>query len=138
MNKYFSGFIGWTIRLLPLFINIILVVVLLGVVFPDGYKGLEHGVDKGVVVSCGSSDWGDFEGDYPTIWVKTENGHFSYFFKYAPEISNTLNIGSFYSFEYGYEYMPSGVSAGDGWYVKSLSRIRDSDGDIVWGDWWFW
>ena len=115
----------------------LLVVVLLLAIIPGGVN-LETGVDEGVLIDCGSSDYGDFEGDYPIIWVKTEQGHYSYWFKYAPELNKTLVSGEFYSFEYGYEYMPSGCSAGDGWWVESLSRIRDSDGRIVWGDWWLW
>jgi len=118
-------------------ISAILVATLI-VIITLGGVNFDTGVDEGVLVRCGSSDWGDFEGEYPTIWVKTEQDHFIYWFKYAPEFNQTLVPGEFYSFEYGYEYMPSGCSAGDGWWVRSLSRVRDSDGRIVWGDWWLW
>ena len=114
-----------------------LVVGLILAIVPGGVN-FDTGVDEGVLVRCGSSDWGDFEGEYPIIWVKTEQDHFVYWFEYAPEFNQTLVPGEFYSFEYGYEYMSSGVSAGEGWWVKSLSRVRDSDGRIVWGDWWLW
>ena len=118
-------------------IGMTLVVVLTLAITPGGVN-FETGVDDGVLVRCGSSDWGDFEGEYPVIWVETDQDHFVYWFEYAPEFNQTLVPGEFYSFEYGYEYMPSGVSAGDGWWVKSLSRVRDSEGCIVWGDWWLW
>ena len=122
---------------LPAIIGLGLLIGLMVFIVPGG-GNFETGVDEGILIDCGSSDYGDFEGSYPTIWVKTDQGHYVYWFEYAPEFNQTLQPGNFYSFEYGYEYMPSGVSAGDGAWVKSLSRVRDSDGRIVWGDWWFW
>ena len=110
--------------------GIVAVVVLLYFI---GIINIETGIDKGILKACGTNDWGDFEGDYPTIWIKTDNGHWIYWYKYAPDLIKLLDNGSFYSFEYGYQYMPSGCSAGDGWWVKSLSRVRDIDGKIVWG-----
>ena len=123
----------------PPFIAIGLIYILLGIFAPSIFGiNLETGTDQGILKACGSSDWGDFEGDYPLIWAKTDNGHFVYWFEYAPYFNKTLKQGSFYSFEYGYEYMPSGCSAGKGIWVKSLSRVRDEGGHIVWGDWWLW
>ena len=125
------------VKFIPIIIATGIILLLINYIVPGGIN-LEKGVDKGIVNRCGSSDWGDFEGEYPLIWINTDNGKFVYWFKYAPEINNTLIQGNYYEFEYGYEYMPSGCTAGEGNWVRTLSRIRDKDRNIVWGDWWIW